>query len=273
MLGFQIGSPELMVHFPNLNRSLSLASIADLFITNVHKTYLFLSGLLEVPSIADLLRVHVVHSQERFTPVVIAERQRNGLLAVEHRVRLLNLLACLHNGQRHEVITTALMSGHHIILVRQVRDGDHLLHGITMNNIATATVGKRLALEHCNTPDIRSFCPIDPVAKVPYQVLPENISIGLGKHIPLLVGAHFPSLLYHVEEFVLIKVPAILAVHIGGTILLGNWTVILRFVKIKLFAAFSDILLDVFEDIVYLVLVNLLVLSGLVSFITPGIVA
>lgn len=238
-----------------------------------HAAYLFLSRLFEVPSITNFLGIHMMHGQERLAPMVVAKGQSNWLFTVEQWVCLFDFLACLHNSQGHEVVTTALVSSHHIVLVCQVRDRHHLLHGVAVNNITAATVGERLALEHRNTSDIWSLCTIDPVTEVPHQVRPEDVSIGLSKHVPLLVGAHLPCLLDHVKELVLIKIPAILASHVGCTILLGNWTIDLCLVEIELLAASSDVFLDILEDIIDLVFVNLLVLPGLVSCISDGTVA
>ncbi|KAI6749165.1 hypothetical protein HG531_008112 [Fusarium graminearum] len=165
------------------------------------------------------------------------------------------------------------MRGHHVVLVCQVRDLGHLPHGVTVDNIATASMGKRLAFEHRDTSDIRSLCAIDPVAKVPHQVRPEDVGVGLGEHVPLFIGAHLPGFLNHMEEFVLIKIPAILTSQAGGAILLRDWAINLCLVKVKLFSASPDIVLDILENIVDLVLVNLLVLSELVSCITHGTVA
>ncbi|KAI6768318.1 hypothetical protein HG530_006327 [Fusarium avenaceum] len=117
-----------------------------------------------------------------------------------------------------------------------------------MDDIATTAMGKWLALEHCDTSDVRSFCTVDPVTEIPDQIRPKDVCIGLGKHIPLLIGAHLPSLFYHVEELVLIKIPAFL--HIGSAVLLRNRAFGLCFVEIEFLAPLSDVVFDVFQDIV-----------------------
>jgi hypothetical protein len=216
-----------------------------------------------MPSVTDFLGVHVMHGQERLTPVIVAKWQGYRLLAVEHGMCLFDLLSGFHNSQGHEVITTAFMGSHHIVFVCQVRNLNHLPHGVSVNDITTATMGEWLSLEHGNTADVWGLCTIDPVAKVPHKIRPEDVGVGFSKHVPLLIGSHLPGFLYHVEELVLIKIPAFL--HIFGTILLSNRAFGLGFVKVKFLAAFSDVVLHVLQDVVDLVLVDLLVLSELVS--------
>lgn len=216
-----------------------------------------------MPGVADFLGIHVMHGQEGLTPVIVAKWKGHGLLAVEHWVCLFDLLAGFHDSQGHEVITTAFMGSHHIVLVRQVRNLNHLPHGVSMDHITTAAMGEWLSLEHGNTADVRCLCTIDPVAEIPHEIRPEDVGVGFSKHVPLLVGTHLPGFLYHVEELVLIKIPAFL--HVLGTVLLSNWALSLGFVEVKFLASFFDVILHVLEDVVDLVLVDLLVLSGLVS--------
>lgn len=89
---------------------------------------------------------------------------------------------------------------------------------------------------------------------------PDDVGVGLGKDVPLLVGTQLPGPYNHVHKLELVQLPA--AVHAGGAVLLGDGAFLLGLVELELVVLFLDLVVDAVEGIVDVVLANLLLLLG-----------
>lgn len=218
------------------------------------------ASLLVLPDHANLLRVHVVHGQQRLAPVSRPVGQRTRLLAIEHGMRLLHLSAGLLDGHREEQVTAALMRRPFIVPGRDARDAlHHLLHHGARDNIATTTVGKGLVVDHGDTTNV-GLALGRMLPQPDNEVGPDDVGIGLSKHIPVHVRALLPGALDHVEELVLVQVPGTLDALGAGV--LGDGARRLGAVQGELAVGLADGVVDAVEDVLQVVLADLLLKVG-----------
>lgn len=213
--------------------------------------------LFILPHAANLLRVHVVHGEERLAPVAGSVRQRVGLLAVEHGVCVQDFCASFLGSLGEEHVATAFVA-RQVVVLGNVRNRSHLAHEGAGNDVAAAAVGKGKAAHHGNAADVDVVARVDLVAQPVDQSRPHDVGIGLGEDIPIAVGTQLPGAHHHVEELELIQRPA--ALHVGRAVLLRDGTFLLRFVELELFKLFVDLGVDAVEGIVDVIFTNLLLL-------------
>lgn len=214
--------------------------------------------LFILPHAANLLRVHVVHGEERLTPVAGSVRQRVGLLAVEHGVCVHDLCASFLGSLGEEHIATAFIACQ-VVVLGNVRDRSHLAHEGAGDDVATAAVGKWKAGHHGNAADVDVVPGVDLAAQPVDQSRPHDVGIGLGEDIPIPAGTQLPRPHHHVEELELIQLPA--ALHVSCAVLLRDGTFLLRLVQLELFVLVPDFGVDPVENIVDMVFTNLLLLE------------
>lgn len=188
--------------------------------------------------------------------------QRVGLLAVEHWVCVHDLGSHLLGDPGEDDVAAALLSRLLVVLCN-VGDLGHLAHEGAGHDVAAAAVGKGEAGDHGHAADVDVVARVDLVAQPVHQRGPDDVGVGLGEDVPVLVGAQFPGADHHVDELELIQLPA--AVHAGGAVLLRDGAFLLRLVELELLVLFLDLVVDAVEGIVDVVLANLLLLGWVLA--------
>ena len=91
-----------------------------------------------------------------------------------------------------------------------------------------------------------------------HQIRPDDVGVCFRKDVPSHVGPLLPGSLYHIEELVLVEIPA--ARHVGCAVRLGDGAALLGIVKFELLVGLLDGFVDAVQDVVDMVLADLLFL-------------